>query len=128
MSKKVNTAVCVMVLLFVPFIYFYGVYAWKQAELSQAADQLVKGKNVYFVCFSSALYALSIACFMLAKPTLLKIVTSSVGAFCSVVLFQEVMYGNKQWTEWSYWSIVIMALSYFIFYSVIEKFKKRVNE
>lgn len=125
--KKLNNIIAAVILLFVPMVYAYGVYQWKLNEFSSVPDEIAKGKHLYFVSFSSAFYAFSIVCFLLANNTWLKVVTSAVSSFCAVLLYQEVKYGNKQWTEWSYWNIVIISLNYFLFYCIIEKYKKNIH-
>jgi len=75
----------------------------------------------------AALYASSMVGFLLAHNMIIKAVTSSVSSICAVILYQEVVYGDRQWTEWSYWLIVVVSLNYFLFYSLIEKYKNRIR-
>ena len=126
-NKRTDNIICIIILLFVPMIYFMGVIAWKTAQYSPIEAAVAKGKHIYFVCFSSALYASSMVGFLLANNKILKIVSRSVSSVCGVILYQEVAYGDRQWTEWSYWLIVVVSLNYFIFYSLIEKYKKRIK-
>lgn len=125
--KKLNSIIAAVILLFVPMVYAYGVYKWKINEFSSVPDEISKGKHLYFVSFSSAFYAFSIVCFLLANNNVLKIISSTVSSGCAILLYQEVMYGDKQWTEWSYWYIIIISLNYFLFYCIIEKYKKNIN-
>lgn len=125
--RKLNNIMASVILIFIPLVYLYGVYQWKANEFSGVQDEIMKGKHLYFVSFSSAFYAFSIACFLLANNNWVKLVTSAVSSFCAVLLYQEVRYGDKQWTEWSYWNIMVVSLNYFLFYCIIEKYKKHIK-
>lgn len=125
-TERQNNIVAAIVMLIVPMVYFYGVYVWKQSEFK--SPEIVKhGKSVYFICFSSAFYMSASVCFLLAKVWWLKLISSTVSSTCAVILYEEIMYGDRQWTQWSYWLIIIVSLNYFIFYCIIERYKKEIN-
>ena len=126
-KDKHTNIVAAVVMIFVPLIYFFGVFQWKAAQFSTVKQEVWNGSHLYFVSFSSAFYALSCVVFILSKPAWLKIVSSSVSSFCAVVLYQEVEYGDKQWSEWSYWLILIVAANYFLFYCILEAYKRYLN-
>lgn len=127
MPKANNNIVAGVVLLFVPMIYFFGVYQWKVANKSDIDAVIESGNHLYFVSFSSAFYAMSMCCFLLSKTTVLKAISSSVSSLCAVILYQEVIYRDDAWTVWSYWFIAVVAANYFLFYVIIEKYKKSIN-
>lgn len=114
-------------MLIIPTLYFYGVYAWQTRQFSNLPETVNNGKEIYFICFSSALYAAASVGFLLSKTWWLKLISSTVSSVCFVIVFEEVKYGNKQWTQWSYWIIGIAAFNYFIFYCIIERYKKEIN-
>ncbi len=125
--KRANNIIAAVILIFIPLVYAYGVYQWKLNEFSTVQDEIANGKHLYFVSFSSAFYAFSITCFLLANNNALKVITSTVSSGCAVLLYQEIAYGDKQWTQWSYWNIAVVALNYFLFYCIIEKYKKNIH-
>jgi len=127
MSKRTGNIIAGVGMVFVPMIYFFGVYQWKTSNKSDVDEIIKSGNHLYFVSIESAFYALSMCCFLLSKPKWLKVISCVVSSFCAVSLYQEIMYGDDAWTEWSYWFILIVAANYFLFYTIIEKFKKSIN-
>jgi hypothetical protein len=125
--NKTHNIISGIILVFVPLVYFYGVLSWKSAQFSSDIDAVTQGKHIYFVCFSSAFYGAASVAFLLAKPKLLKFIASTVSSVCAVILYEEIRYSDKQWTVWSYWLIPLVALNYFIYYCIIEKYKKSIK-
>lgn len=126
-KEKYHNIIAAVVMVFIPFVYFLGVFAWKRVQFSEDEDMVAFGKHIYFVCFSSAFYGAASVAFLLAKPKWLKLIASTVSSVCAVILFEEIRYGDRQWTVWSYWLIPIVALNYFIYYCIIEKYKKSIK-
>jgi len=127
MTNKQKDIVNCVLTLSVLFLYFLGVRQWKVAELSEVPEKVAVGKHIYFICFSSALYMATFVLFLFAQPNWLKAITSTVNAACAVIVYQEVRYGDAQWSEWSYWIIFVMAANYMLLYMIIEKLKKKKN-
>lgn len=127
-SKKTYNLAGAAVTLFVPFVYFFGVYEWKVNQFSEMPSAVDYAKHIYFVSFSSAFYMLSFALFMALNNSFWKIVSSTVSSFCAVVLYQEIVYRDDQWTTWSYWLIAVVAANYLIFYCLIEKIKSLIRD
>lgn len=127
-SKKIHNIVAAVIMLAMPMIYFFGVWSWQSREMSPIQEVVDFGKHIYFVSFSSAFYCSSFVWLLLIRRgNLLKFIAASVNSFCAVVLYQEVVYRNEQWTEWSYWLIIIVAANYLLLYCIIEKYKKMIH-
>ena len=127
MTERQNNIVAAIIMLTVPMVYFYGVYQWKLHQFSAIKDEIEKGSKVYFICYSSAFYMVASVVFLMSRVWWLKLVSSSVSSICAVILYEEIRYGNRQWTHWSYWLIIIVSFNYFIYYCIIERYKKEVN-
>lgn len=128
MNKKIHNLVAAVVMLSMPMIYFYGVFSWQAREMSDNPNVVDWGKHLYFVSFSSAMYSLSFALFLIAKENMLKFISSFVSSVCAVILYQEIRYWDEQWTQWSYWNIVIVSANYLLLYCIIEKYKKLIKQ
>lgn len=63
------------------------------------------------------------AVLLFAQPNWLKVITSVVNSVCAVILYEEFRYGDKQWTEWSYFLILIFAANTTLQFMIIEKLK-----
>ena len=127
MTKRVLNIAGVIITLFVPVVYFYGAWQWKKYQFSEIPEVVDSVTHLFCVTFSSAFYMLSFALYMVANSTAMKAASSIVSSFCAVVLYQECVYGNDQWSEWSYWLIVVVAANYFILFCVIEKIKRIIK-
>jgi hypothetical protein len=126
-TERQNNIIAAAVMILIPMVYFIGAYQWKVKQFSSIPAEVAHGKEIYFVCFSSALYAAASVCFLLSKVWWLKLISSSVSSVCAVILYEEIRYGDRQWTQWSYWLIVVFTLNYFIFYCLIERYKKEIK-
>lgn len=127
-SKKAYNLAAGVITMFVPLVYFFGAYVWKVNEFSKIPGAVDHAKHLYFVSFSSAFYMLSFAFFMVSDNAFVKIPCAFTSSCCAVILYQEVVYGNDQWTVWSYWLIAVVAANYFIFYCLIEKIKRLIKD
>lgn len=126
--KKIHNVVTAIVMLSMPMIYFFGVWSWQTNEMSPDQARVEFGKHIYFVSFSSAFYCSSFVWLLLIRSNkLLKAIAASVNSFCAVVLYQEIVYRNEQWTQWSYWLIIIVAANYLLLYCIIERYKKLIH-
>ena len=65
-KDKHTNIVAAVVMIFVPLIYFFGVFQWKAAQFSTVKQEVWNGSHLYFVSFSSAFYALSCVVFILS--------------------------------------------------------------
>lgn len=127
-SKKVYNLAAGAITLFVPLVYFFGVWQWKVNQFAESTVVVDYAKHLYFVSFSSAFYMLSFAFFLVTDSNAVKIPCSITSSFCAVVLYQEIAYGDEQWTVWSYWLISVIAANYFILYCVVEKIKRFIRD
>lgn len=125
MSERYSNIAKAAVLLSVVFLYFLGVREWQMGSVSGILQKIAEGKRLYFLCFSSALYMATFAILLFAQPDWLKVITSVVNSVCAVILYEEFRYGDKQWTEWSYFLIVIFAANSMLQYMIIEKLKTK---
>lgn len=127
MNSKYSNIAKAVVLLSVMFFYFLGVIKWKTAEASNVPSQIAEGKRLYFLCFSSALYMATFVGLLFAQPNWLKVITIVVNSVCAVILYEEFRNGDKQWTQWSYWLIIIFSANCMLQYMIIEKLKSKRN-
>lgn len=126
-TEKQNNIIAAIIMVMIPMIYFYGVFVWKANQFSPNKSDVKHGSDLFFICFSSAFYMAASVGFLLAKVWWLKLISSTVSSTCAVILYEEVMYGDRQWTQWSYWLIIVVALNYFIYYCIIERYKKEIK-
>ena len=127
-SKKVYNLAAGIITMFVPLVYFFGVYEWRVNEFSEISGVVDHAKHLYFVSFSSAFYILSFAFFMVSDNPFVKVPCAFTSSCCAVILYQEVAYGDEQWTEWSYWLIAVVSANYLILYCIIEKIKRLTKD
>ena len=129
MTDKQTNIVTGVLALFVPFVYFVGVMSWQNTQLSDQHEVVAKGKHIYFVCYSSALYGAATIGVLLTKyrPVWLKILCTVTHSVCAVILYEEIRYGDRQWTVWSWGLMPVVFINYVFFYILLERFKKSIN-
>lgn len=106
-------------------LYVFGVLTWRQYEFNTHAEIVAKAKHIYFICFSSAFYAASLVGVFLCKTALQRICTRSLNTFCAVIIYQEIVYGDQQWTVWSWMMAPLIVLNYFLLYWLVDLYKNR---
>lgn len=127
MSERIKNIIAAIVCLYVPFIYFWGVFSYRNTRYSSHQDVVDMGEHIYFVCFSSALYAASAIGVLLAKPKWLWILAIVTNSVCLVILYEEIAHGDSQWTKWSWKLIPLVAANCIILYELIRKVRKKLN-
>lgn len=126
MTDKQNNIVKGVLSISVLFLYFLGVRQWKMALISEVPEKVAYGKHLYFICFSSALYMatfVSVVSIVFAKHYVLNFILKIVNTVCAVILYQEVRYGNAQWSVWSYWIIVVGGANFILQSIILDKLK-----
>lgn len=113
--------------LFAVYIYFHGVQAWKET-LNKPEDIVAAGKRIYFISFSSAVYAGTLVGVIMADRFWPKVFTRGLNSVFAVVLFEEIKHGDQQWSFWTYWLPAVFLVNYFVLYATIDKIKKMRND
>ncbi len=125
MSEKSLNIIAGVLTIFVVGIYFAGMFIWTKNEHVNK----VVGSNIYFKCAFSAMYMMSFIIFLLARnrPLFVKPITAGANSFFAVVLYQDIVHGDRAWHSFSYWFIVVVTANFFILYCLIEKIKNKVG-
>ena len=121
MSNKVKDIAIAVIVFSTVIVFVMGMILWPYMPKEGALSKL------FYICSSSALYALSLVCFIVASSKWWKVASYIGLAVFGINLYVELFLDPQHWTNWSLGLLIVVPTNIFLVAVITEKIKNGKN-